>query len=783
MSYDDISTCQNQCQKYEVIDSEGKRCIKCKVNGCVQCTSQQICLACDQNLVLDKYNNQCNAKKGVCESDLQFLNPPFESRKCTNNCQQSYYQNYSSQICEYTQECPQIQQLSSFVMNTFVNGIAIFKENQYIVISGSSCSFAVVDQNWNIITIQTLQEINAYSFFDRQDETYISTFFSGIYGGILQGQRFNVMNFETLQIEFDEQNLGQEYNISYVDDVFQLVFMTNFQESDLKWYDIQNKKINTIQLQIREIIQLKILSRYYFQSKLVNQLFVGTLQQDFSISLRQSKKSFSDIPENILLQKDNYIISSKIHEISVNFKQINKKYPKYEVIGFMVQQDEIQILLRISIQYAFNFGIYNDCVRVKYNLIKNDFLFEFLNPYQSLSQSSYKQVKYNLLTEQPLKKSKNFDNDLIIFFSVRHTTGNQSQLLWQVQYLANQRIFANLTNIQGSFIVVQDNFLVILNLQDQSLYQLDLVTASLTQIFSFSPSQNFENFMFIDRDKKLPVIFDGDLIYLKSAGNLFQPFSISSRTLKYQLVNLGIFYTNFFLTSQITKEIFAIGFNDILAYSFDLQNFDRVQSGFFITDFFYDDKSIYFCEFDIFYKFDLLTKQLLNLTTTSTSIKNQPIDQKINYYRLDDTRYYKKSENVIDSQNMIIIKTQQVDNIYIGQTQYDDSQIHFFQSQNEFYWHKNLFNSPYHILYLIPQSQIFLAQQFDNDQNWIAIYDKSSNQITIYNSTDVFKVINLNFQLWSDIKYASSKILQLHQPAKIPSTLQTCQILVKFKQI
>ncbi|EWS71180.1 transmembrane protein, putative (macronuclear) [Tetrahymena thermophila SB210] len=257
--------------------------------------------------------------------------------------------------------------------------------------------------------------------------------------------------------------------------------------------------------------------------------------------------------------------------------------------------------------------------------------------------------------------------------------------------------------------------------------------------------------MFIDKNKRLPAIFDGDLIYLRTADYLFQPFSISKRTLEYQLVNLGKIQTNFFLTSQITKEIFKIEFNNISAYSFDLQYLGKILSGFFITNYFYDDKQIYFCEFDFFYKFDLLTKQLFNLTTTSTSINAQPVEQIINYYRLDETKYYKKSENIIDSQNMIIIKTQQEDNIYIGQTQQGDSQIHFFQSQNDFYWHINLFNNPYRILNLNSQNQIFLAQEFDDGQNWIAVYDKSSNQITIYNSTDIFKIIDINFLLQSDI--------------------------------
>ncbi|EAS06805.2 hypothetical protein TTHERM_00901740 (macronuclear) [Tetrahymena thermophila SB210] len=360
MSYDDISTCQNFCQKNEVIDSEGIRCIKCKVSGCVQCTSQQICLVCDENLVLDKNNNQCNAKKGICESDLQLLNPPFESRKCMNTCQQSYYLNYSSQICEYTQECPQIQQLSSSVINRYVNGIGIFKENQYITISGGSCSFAIVDQNWNIITKQTLQEINTFGFFQRQDETQIQYFLSGVYGGCLQGQRFNVMNFETLQIEFDEQNLESQHGISYIDHVNKLVFMIDSQAQALIWYDIQNKKINRVQLQSRYSIQLKIFSRYYIQSKEVNQLFVGTLQQDFSISLIQSKQCFSPIPDYILLQKQNYIISSTFDIQNWFYK-----------LTFQQDGELIDQILILEIEYfptnIFSYQSFNLVVQYDYN--------------------------------------------------------------------------------------------------------------------------------------------------------------------------------------------------------------------------------------------------------------------------------------------------------------------------------------------------------------------------------------------------------------------------------
>ncbi|KAL4478467.1 hypothetical protein ABPG74_006702 [Tetrahymena malaccensis] len=124
-----------------------------------------------------------------------------------------------------------------------------------------------------------------------------------------------------------------------------------------------------------------------------------------------------------------------------------------------------------------------------------------------------------------------------------------------IMVLDCKKIFAYLTNVQGSFIVVIDSFLIILNFQDQSLYQFDLVNANLVKIFIFSPSQNFVDFVLIDQNDKYPFITNDDLIYLQDKDYSFQPFSINQQNLKYQLVNLGTFYQSQFVVSQISQEI------------------------------------------------------------------------------------------------------------------------------------------------------------------------------------------------------------------------------------
>ncbi|KAL4478470.1 hypothetical protein ABPG74_006705 [Tetrahymena malaccensis] len=991
LSYDNVSMCKNQCQKNEFIDIENKRCIKCNVVGCVQCTSQQICLACDTFLKLDTKNNSCNLKKDICQSNYQFLIPPLTDTQCADVCPTSYYQNYFNQLCEQTQECPQVLQFSSLKIHLNITQIGFINNDQYILMSETSSSFDIVDAN--------LQVLAKFELFENRDDDdhdiQNQCFQEGIYGGCLQEYRFKVMNFDTLQIEFNESHLEYKYNILYVDDINQLVFMKADQVRSLVWYDMRNKKINSIQIQFSNYILFKILDRYYVQALEVNSLLIGTLCEDYSISIDDSKSFFSIIPNKLLLEKKHYALSYTFlknrnnfykiqfeldgqikdqilifqiesfpsyifscqsldyvvqydlnsnnmwfiqfndtydgvlinqlisnqffkfitykenialnsfyiltetqdqflfanltkslmnfqfnkNKIIVYYKQIKKTFLNYNIFGFLQKKNEIQFFFRKQNQ-SLQYEVYNSLIRVRYLQSSQSFHQEYFNPNQLFyfykqsnkriindmknsfpilpenriilqanqdgQRPQFYQINNSYLLQkviiskqniifylnnlqrnakilttpqkfQPIKKTEQNINRLVgnqyLIISVPESLGIISEQILDIYTqqailsyyletlnekstfcfiqskrfliiqnifliidLDRQEIFANLTNIQGSFIVVQDSFLIILNFQDQSLYRFDLVNANLVKIFTFSPSQNFVDFMLIDQNSKYPVIINDDLIYLQDKDYSFQPFSINQQILKYQLVSLGTFYQSQFIVSQISKEILMIGQNKIQSYTFDLQYIGIILQGDNISNVYYDGNLIFFFQKDFFYKFDPITKQLLKLKIKNSSVNSQFEALEQNFYRLDDSSYFKKSNDIIDAKNMIIVKTQQEDNTYIGQIQQDDTQIHFFQSQNDFYWYKNLFNNPYRVLNLQIQTQIFLAQQLNNNLYWIAIYDKGTNQIIIYNKTDVFKIIQISFSLQFDLTvyvlnwtsfqliYVNSDTLYLYSP-------------------
>ncbi|KAL4506184.1 hypothetical protein ABPG73_016918 [Tetrahymena malaccensis] len=831
LSNDNVSMCKNQCQKNEFIDIENKKCIKCNVVGCIQCTSQQICLACDKFLKLDTKNNSCNLKKDICQSNYQFLIPPLTDTKCAVVCPTSYYQNYYNQLCEQTQECPQVLQFSSLKISLNITQIGFINKDQYILMSESSSSFDIVDANLKVLA--------KFELFENRDDDNIQTqcFQEGIYGGCLQEYRFKVMNFDTLKIEFNESHLEYKYNIFYVDEINKLAFMRADQVRSLVWYDMRNKKINSIQIEFSKYILFKILNRYYVQALEVNQLLIGTLLEDYSISLNNSKIFFRIIPNKLLLEKKNYALSNIFLNNTNNFYKIQfgldgqiqdqililqiESFPSYifscQSLDYVVQYDLNKNKIKVySMEYtnvqqeividtknsfpenriilqANNYG-----QKPQFYQINNSYLLQkvIISKQNIIFQLNSLQKNAKILTTpqiyQPINKTQQIINRLVgnqyLIISVPESQGIISEQILDIYteqtilsyYLESlnlksticfiqskrfliiqnnfliidldrKKIFANLTNVQGSFIVVQDSFLIILSFQDQSLYQFDLVNANLVKIFTFFPSQNFVDFMLIDQNYKYPVIINDDLIYLQDKDYSFQPFSINQQNLKYQLVNLGTFYQSQFIVSQISQEILMIYQNKILSYTFDLQYIGIIHSGDKISNVYYDGKLIFFFQKDFFYKFDPLTKQLLKLNIKNFSNNQQFEALEQNFYRLDDSQYFKKQEYIIDAKNMIIVNTQLEDNIYIGQIQQDDTQIHFFQSQYDFYWYKNLFNKPYRVLNLQTQSQIFLAQQLNNNLYWIAIYDKSTNQIIIYNKTNVFKIIQMSFSLQFDL--------------------------------
>ncbi|EAR99934.1 zinc finger protein (macronuclear) [Tetrahymena thermophila SB210] len=201
------STCVQSCQNGEIY-LKNKQCIKCNVQGCKLCDQNQICLKCEANLSLDISLNECIIKNNICKQQ-QFISAPFTQNECFNSCPSSYYQNFQTQICEKMLQCIQIDN-SLMSLEDRVLQIEYISNNQYLV-RANQCNFALVNQDWNIINLQILQNQQDYKsqYMVAGQEQFQKSFIIRQYGGCTAGNTLILMNFTNLQTLFIQTEEGQ----------------------------------------------------------------------------------------------------------------------------------------------------------------------------------------------------------------------------------------------------------------------------------------------------------------------------------------------------------------------------------------------------------------------------------------------------------------------------------------------------------------------------------------------------------------------------------------------
>ncbi|KAL4460539.1 hypothetical protein ABPG73_010460 [Tetrahymena malaccensis] len=267
-SYQNTSTCVSKCQQDES-QTKNESCIKCLVEGCTKCDSNQTCLECVASLKLDLSNNKCVIQQNVCDSELEFIYSPFTSNQCVQICPSSYYQNQKTQLCEQINECAQIDKSSASLSQKVIQ-IENFMQKNYII-RAYGCNFALTDQNFEIIDTYLLQNFTKFdSTYGHQGQEYTQrSFILGNYGGCTANYTLTVMNFETRQIVYQNNNLDQDYYIMYTDKNNQIIFLSNF-NNRIAWYDVLNQQLTakTIGLIMIDFIfqfQSKNNITYYFQ--------------------------------------------------------------------------------------------------------------------------------------------------------------------------------------------------------------------------------------------------------------------------------------------------------------------------------------------------------------------------------------------------------------------------------------------------------------------------------------------------------------------------------------
>ncbi|KAL4466591.1 hypothetical protein ABPG73_015162 [Tetrahymena malaccensis] len=978
------STCVQKCQDDEYLN-ENQECVKCSVYGCVLCDSNQKCSQCNQNLQLDLVDNQCILANNVCPFSISFIQGRQNSMQCQQQCSPTYYQNMETKTCEETIKCIQITESSKFSLDQRAIEIKSINQNQYLV-AANGCTFASVDKNWNVISIQILQNLINYDdlYVDYGLETKRKSFIIGNQGGCTAGSRLIVMDFQNLEVIFVQDNTIYDYYVLLVDSINQIVFLyTKTLTSQLVLYDVVNR-----QLIYQDIGSLKInlffqtqnkTSTCYIIQRSDNSFQVAYLQEDRTILLKNIKylQDFGQYIFQTFSQKNDYLISTYFDSnyyftiskltisqdlISVSsqieqFQQMLKfqivyysdilnsiiqknqnnilellllndlseqivqkvNLTSYQITNFQIFEDRksqitlafifcsdtFQIMNITEFLIFYNSGqtksyinnfkplkygfitqksqinnvifqmdntmdiiisqiftisyVYQQLIRLKYNMTDQSYQIKYLNPYQFqtlIYDSNNNNPNQNQLvvtfTDKFYKNSfyiidgnQNFINQTATLVTIKESTqynqkfhrvnsnilnlaqqvisspqnyqfsaqiNNQYIMLkYQTDTTIFQQVFdflqekiilqynysssiitnnfnyiqkRNLLVIQNipqifnlssseqmistgqlqffslkNYIIINDDFLAyqIKNSQSQTvLYLLDFSTFTSTMIFNFQQIKLI-TFWTIYSSSFYPVIFNQDIIYFcqTSTSPKCQPFSIQQKNFIMKAAQLQLYPTNNpTAIYQKANEIFIFYYGVVLVCSQDLQTQNSINLGIQYPSQVLPEKQIilqneryvFYSDQTYFYKFDMELKQfqVIESVTTQTLLKQYSA---VDFYTLGSTSYIKKAGNIIDVDNMIVIKSQQEDNKnFIGQIQIDDLQYHIFQSQNGVSWHKNMLNIPFQILNLT-SSYILQDTYIQKEQNLIALYDSDSKFVKIY---DLIKQQTLVSQVFVD---------------------------------
>ncbi|EAR95389.2 hypothetical protein TTHERM_00075940 (macronuclear) [Tetrahymena thermophila SB210] len=223
--------CTQTCLQGQ-INTENQQCVQCLVEGCIQCDANQNCLKCEVNLQLSQENNKCFLKQNFCESSVEFIESPFTKNQCSKICSSFTYQNFETHQCEQTQQCPYFQ--SSFDnFNQRIVQVNSFLGNQYFI-RGNQCQFALVNQNFEIINSNILQNLNNFEelYMQYGVEVNQKSFIVGNYGGCLANNSLVIANFATSQTVYSEIGFQDDLNVGYIDTNNQIVFLisTNYKQ-------------------------------------------------------------------------------------------------------------------------------------------------------------------------------------------------------------------------------------------------------------------------------------------------------------------------------------------------------------------------------------------------------------------------------------------------------------------------------------------------------------------------------------------------------------------------
>ncbi|EAS01857.1 hypothetical protein TTHERM_01149280 (macronuclear) [Tetrahymena thermophila SB210] len=177
----DVFVCAQSCQNGETQD-QNQQCIQCNIVGCIE------------------YN---------CQSQVGFAKIPYNASDCYQSCPSTYYSNFDQKVCQKTIQCPSTENSSNYQLPQRVLQVEQFQTNHYLV-RANQCTFALVDSDWKIVSVQILQKMYDYEqqYMLKGEEIQQQSFMVGSKAGCIAGNKLTVFDFQTFQL-YDKINNTQ----------------------------------------------------------------------------------------------------------------------------------------------------------------------------------------------------------------------------------------------------------------------------------------------------------------------------------------------------------------------------------------------------------------------------------------------------------------------------------------------------------------------------------------------------------------------------------------------
>ncbi|KAL4485008.1 hypothetical protein ABPG74_020185 [Tetrahymena malaccensis] len=301
-------------------------------------------------------------------------------------------------------------------------------------------------------------------------------------------------------------------------------------------------------------------------------------------------------------------------------------------------------------------------------------------------------------------------------------------------------------NIQD-FVIINEDYIAYITYNQFYEFLLYLVDLQLLQNVQLSNLGMGYNFTFYKTDNFItPIIAFNDLIYLFYSQTQFQPYSLSQRSFLYQQTTFQFYsFNSVSLNYQKTGDIFIFYYSYIYIYSFDLLSFQYLKFDIYYPNLplnplplINNQRYVFYYDQYYFYRFDMELKSI-NQLSAKTDLDLYLYNQ-VDFFALDENKkYIKKSEIIIDTENMIVIKSSLQNFNYIGSIIIEDNtQVDSFCSQNGVFWYLNLFNNPFSVFNI---TQNLIIQDIQLENNKIAIYDNINKYLIIYDVTKTIEQI------------------------------------------